>query len=96
MTTRSSKASSRAASGGSCSRQSLDDEFEILPGHVVEVGGAPPAVRAAVERLQVVAVRGEEAAQGCSMCKEGMEQGELATGLSCGHFYHGASGWRER
>jgi hypothetical protein len=69
---------------------SLDDEFEILPEHVVDVGGAPPAARAAVERLQVVAVRGEEAAQGCAVCKEGMEQGELATGLPCGHFYHGA------
>lgn len=67
-----------------------DDEFEVLPGHVVEVGGAPPAARAAVERLQVVALRGEEAAQGCAVCKEGMEQGELATGLPCGHFYHGA------
>lgn len=67
-----------------------EDEFEVLPGHVVEVGGAPPAARAVVERLQVVAVRGEEVVQECAVCKEGMEQGELTTGLPCGHFYHGA------
>ncbi|KAF8687819.1 hypothetical protein HU200_042758 [Digitaria exilis] len=69
-----------------------EDEFEVLPGHLADaaVGGAPPAARAAVERLQVVAVRAEEAAQGCAVCKDGLAQGELATRLPCGHFYHGA------
>ncbi|RCV22278.1 hypothetical protein SETIT_4G208100v2 [Setaria italica] len=69
-----------------------EDEFEVLPGHLADaaVGGAPPAARAAVERLQVVAVRGEEAAQGCAVCKDGIAQGELATRLPCAHFYHGA------
>ncbi|KAG2607357.1 uncharacterized protein LOC120671212 [Panicum virgatum] len=69
-----------------------EDDFEVLPGHLADAaaGGAPPAARAAVERLQVVAVRGEEAAQGCAVCKDGMAQGELATRLPCGHFYHGA------
>ncbi|CAN6207198.1 unnamed protein product [Urochloa humidicola] len=69
-----------------------EDEFEVLPGHLADaaVGGAPPAARAAVERLQVVPVRGEEAAQGCAVCKDGIAQGELATRLPCGHFYHGA------
>uniref|UniRef100_A0A453SIZ6 RING-type domain-containing protein n=1 Tax=Aegilops tauschii subsp. strangulata TaxID=200361 RepID=A0A453SIZ6_AEGTS len=69
-----------------------DDEFEVLPGHMadVTVGGAPPAARAAVERLQVVAISGEEAAQGCAVCKDGIVQGELATRLPCAHFYHGA------
>ncbi|CAN6177454.1 unnamed protein product [Urochloa humidicola] len=69
-----------------------EDEFEVLPGHLADaaVGGAPPAARAAVERLQVVPVRGEEAAQGCAVCKDGIAQGELATRLPCSHFYHGA------
>ncbi|OEL22185.1 hypothetical protein BAE44_0016795 [Dichanthelium oligosanthes] len=70
-----------------------DDDFEVLPGHLADAaaGGAPPAARAAVERLQVVAVRGEEeAAQGCAVCKDGLAQGELATRLPCAHFYHGA------
>jgi hypothetical protein len=69
-----------------------EDEFEVLPGHLADaaVGGAPPAARAAVERLQVVAVRGEEAAQGCAVCKDGIAQGELATRLPCAHFYHGS------
>ncbi|XP_048546743.1 E3 ubiquitin-protein ligase RING1-like [Triticum urartu] len=69
-----------------------EDEFEVLPGHMadVTVGGAPPAARAAVERLQVVAISGEEAAQGCAVCKDGIVQGELATRLPCAHFYHGA------
>ena len=69
-----------------------EDDFEVLPGHLADAaaGGAPPAARAAVERLQVVPVRGEEAAQGCAVCKDGMAQGELATRLPCGHFYHGA------
>ena len=69
-----------------------DDEFEVLPGHIVDaaVGGAPPAARAAVERLQVVAISGEDAAQGCAVCKDGIVQGELATRLPCAHFYHGA------
>lgn len=69
-----------------------DDEFEVLPGHLADavVGGAPPAARAAVERLQVVAVGAEEAAHGCAVCKDGIAKGELATRLPCGHFYHGA------
>ncbi|KAI4971215.1 hypothetical protein ZWY2020_002129 [Hordeum vulgare] len=69
-----------------------DDEFEVLPGHMadVTVGGAPPAARAVVERLQVVAISGKEAAQGCAVCKDGIVQGELATRLPCAHVYHGA------
>ncbi|TVU08229.1 hypothetical protein EJB05_41626, partial [Eragrostis curvula] len=69
-----------------------EEEFEVLPGFLADaaVGGAPPAARAAVERLQVVAVGGEEAAQGCAVCKDGIAQGELATRLPCAHFYHGA------
>lgn len=69
-----------------------EDEFEVLPGHLADAaaGGAPPAARAVVERLQVIAVRGEEAAQDCAVCKDGIAQGELATRLPCGHFYHGA------
>ncbi|CAM0909919.1 unnamed protein product [Alopecurus aequalis] len=69
-----------------------DDEFEVLPGHIVDaaVGGAPPAAREAVDRLQVVAISGKDAAQGCAVCKDGIVQGELATRLPCEHFYHGA------
>ncbi|XP_062229314.1 E3 ubiquitin-protein ligase RDUF1-like [Phragmites australis] len=69
-----------------------EDDFEVLPGHLADAaaGGAPPAARTAVELLQVVAVGGEEAAQGCAVCKDGIAQGELATRLPCGHFYHGA------
>lgn len=69
-----------------------DDEFEVLPGHMADtaLGGAPPAARAAVEGLQVVAISGEDAAQGCAVCKDGIVQGELATRLPCAHFYHGA------
>ncbi|KAJ1260007.1 hypothetical protein BS78_10G199300 [Paspalum vaginatum] len=69
-----------------------EDDFEVLPGHLADAaaGGAPPAARAAVERLQVAAVGGEEAAQGCAVCKDGIARGELATRLPCGHFYHGA------
>ncbi|XP_047074328.1 uncharacterized protein LOC124683957 [Lolium rigidum] len=68
-----------------------DDEFEVLPGHMVDaaVGGAPPAARAAVERLQVAVIGGEDAAHGCAVCKDGIVQGELATRLPCAHFYHG-------
>ncbi|KAM0853609.1 hypothetical protein ACQ4PT_050971 [Festuca glaucescens] len=68
-----------------------EDEFEVLPGHMVDaaVGGAPPAARAAVERLQVVVISGEDASQGCAVCKDGIVQGELATRLPCAHFYHG-------
>jgi hypothetical protein len=70
-----------------------DDEFEVLPVHMVDavVGGAPPAARGAVERLQVVAISGGEdaAAQGCAVCKDGIVKGELATRLPCAHFYHG-------
>ncbi|KAK1611484.1 hypothetical protein QYE76_035157 [Lolium multiflorum] len=68
-----------------------DDEFEVLPGHMVDaaVGGAPPAARAAVEQLQVAVIGGEDAAQGCAVCKDGIVQGELATRLPCAHFYHG-------
>ncbi|CAL5048826.1 unnamed protein product [Urochloa decumbens] len=69
-----------------------EDEFEVLPGHLADaaVGGAPPAARAAVEQLQVAPVSAEEAVQGCAVCKDGIAQGELATRLPCGHFYHGA------
>ncbi|KAL6603798.1 hypothetical protein ACP70R_044159 [Stipagrostis hirtigluma subsp. patula] len=69
-----------------------EDDFEVLSGHLADAaaGGAPPAARAAVERLQVVAVGVEEASQGCAVCKDGIAQGELATRLPCGHFYHGA------
>ncbi|GJN38884.1 hypothetical protein PR202_gb27963 [Eleusine coracana subsp. coracana] len=69
-----------------------EDEFEVLPEHIADAaaGGAPPAARAVVQGLQVVAVGGEEAAQGCAVCKDGIAQGELATRLPCGHFYHGA------
>jgi hypothetical protein len=69
-----------------------EDDFEVLPGHIADaaVGGAPPASRASVERLPVVIVGGEEAAHGCAVCKDGITQGELATRLPCGHFYHGA------
>ncbi|KAF0931389.1 hypothetical protein E2562_004526 [Oryza meyeriana var. granulata] len=69
-----------------------EDDFEVLPGHVADAaaGGAPPAARAAVERLQVVAISREEAAWGCAVCKDGITQGELATRLPCAHFYHGA------
>ncbi|KQK17593.1 E3 ubiquitin-protein ligase RING1 [Brachypodium distachyon] len=69
----------------------LDEDFEVLPGHMVDVaaGGAPPAARAAVERLQVVAIRGEDAKQGCAVCKEGITRGEFVTRLPCAHFYHG-------
>ncbi|KAL5200401.1 hypothetical protein ABZP36_021604 [Zizania latifolia] len=67
-----------------------EDDFEVLPGHLADaaVGGAPPAARAAVERLQVVAIGGKEAAQGCAVCKDGIMQGELAMPLPCAHFYH--------
>uniref|UniRef100_A0ACD5UH39 Uncharacterized protein n=1 Tax=Avena sativa TaxID=4498 RepID=A0ACD5UH39_AVESA len=69
-----------------------EDEFEVLPGHMVDatVGGAPPAARAAVDRLQVVTISGEDAAQGCAVCKDGIVRGEVATRLPCAHFYHGA------
>ncbi|KAL6890218.1 hypothetical protein ACP4OV_008981 [Aristida adscensionis] len=61
-----------------------EDEFEVLPGHLADAaaGGAPPAARATVERLQVVVVgAGEEASQGCAVCKDGIAQGELARRL---------------
>ncbi|KAL5223687.1 hypothetical protein ABZP36_010326 [Zizania latifolia] len=69
-----------------------EDYFEMLPGHLADAaaGSAPPAARVAVERLQVVAIGVEEAAQGCAVCKDRIIQGELVTLLPCAHFYHGA------
>jgi hypothetical protein len=44
-----------------------EDDFMVLPGHLADTAGsgAPPAARAAVERLPVVVVGGEAHGGGC-------------------------------
>ncbi|KAK4166278.1 hypothetical protein QBC43DRAFT_314367 [Cladorrhinum sp. PSN259] len=57
------------------------------------VGGAPPASKDAIEKLEVKEldeqILGTDGCSKCVVCVEDMVQGEKATFLPCNHFFHG-------
>lgn len=51
--------------------------------------GAPPAAKSAVSALPSVVIASEEDCLVCAICKDGVNVGETAKKLPCGHGYHG-------
>ncbi|GMH13673.1 hypothetical protein Nepgr_015514 [Nepenthes gracilis] len=67
-------------------------DYEALLQNLVETEerrGAPPASKSAVSALRTVEIKLEEGDYVCSVCKDAVKVGELATELPCGHGYHG-------
>ncbi|KAK9270971.1 hypothetical protein L1049_026559 [Liquidambar formosana] len=50
--------------------------------------GAPPASKSAVSALPTVVIESEEECLVCAICKDGVNVGETARKLPCGHGYH--------
>ncbi|XP_022884717.1 E3 ubiquitin-protein ligase CIP8-like isoform X2 [Olea europaea var. sylvestris] len=51
--------------------------------------GAPPASKEAVEGLENMVIRKEEALLACAICKDSLNVGDMVKKLPCGHEYHG-------